>query len=121
MPGLVMLMVLEWAVEFESRSDSKSKVSRVCVLAESCRGVILMPWASSICGLRTRMSSLWRADGVSAERTRWVLAYLGDILTENVGCKRLRNAFSTRGAPSLDAKRPSVSWKILSEFLGCEG
>ena len=63
------------------------------------------------------MSCLWRAEGVSAERASWVLAYLGDILTENVGCRRLRSVFSTRGAPSLDAKRPKISWNIRSVLL----
>lgn len=118
MPGLVIVMVVEWVVALESSSDSKSKVSRVCVLADSCSGVILMPWTSSIWGLSMRMSCLWRAAGVSEETTSWVLVYLGDILTEKVGCRRLRSEFSTRGAPSLDAKKPSVSWKIRSVFLG---
>ena len=117
-PGLVIVMVVECVVALESRSDSKSKVSRVCVLADSCRGVILMPWTSSICGLSMRMSCLWRAEGDSAETTNCVLAYLGDILTEKVGCRRLRSAFSARGAPSLDVKNPSVSWKIRSVFWG---
>ena len=113
-----MVMVLEWVVALGASSDSKSKVSRVCVLVDSCRGVILMPWASSTWGLSMRMSWLRRAEGVSAEGTSWVLAYLGDILTENVGCRRLRSACSMRGAPSLDVKNPSVSWKIRSVFWG---
>jgi hypothetical protein len=46
-PGLVIVMVVEWVVSLASSSASKSKVSRVCVLADSCSGVILMPWTSS--------------------------------------------------------------------------
>ena len=84
-PGFVMGMVLECAVALESRSDSKSNASRVCVVADNCRGESCTLWASSNCGFSTRMSCFWRAEGVSAARTSWVLANLGDIFIENVG------------------------------------
>ena len=84
-PGFVIGMVLECVVALESRSDSKSNASRVCVVADSCRGESCTLWASISCGFSMRISCFWRAEGVRVARTSWVLANLGDIFIENVG------------------------------------